>query len=109
MTSLLRPALILTLGTLLAGCFNESDSSQDREGRIHLAMLQPPRSGLTPLSDDAFKLSRWRTAETLIVLDAAGDAQPGLATRWEPPRRMRQSHAFWTAWICRCAPTVITR
>ncbi|WP_272889048.1 ABC transporter substrate-binding protein [Duffyella gerundensis] len=84
MTSLLRPALILTLGTLLAGCFNESDSSQDREGRIHLAMLQPPRSGLTPLSDDAFKLSRWRTAETLIVLDAAGDAQPGLATRWEP-------------------------
>lgn len=84
MTSLLRPALILTLGTLLAGCFNEPDAPRDREGRIHLAMLQPPRSGLTPLSDDAFKLSRWRTAETLIVLDAAGDAQPGLATAWKP-------------------------
>lgn len=45
-------------------------------------MLQPPRSGLTPLSDDAFKLSRWQTAETLVVLNADGDARPGLATKW---------------------------
>ncbi|BAS17791.1 uncharacterized protein YhjP [Arthrobacter sp. Hiyo8] len=45
-------------------------------------MLQPPRSGLTPLSDDAFKLSRWKTAETLVVLDALGDAQPSLSTAW---------------------------
>jgi peptide/nickel transport system substrate-binding protein len=46
-------------------------------------MLQPPRSGLTPLSDDAFKLSRWSTAETLVVLDDLGEAQPALATGWE--------------------------
>ncbi|MGK2349159.1 ABC transporter substrate-binding protein [Actinomyces sp. W5033] len=52
------------------------------DGRIRLAMLQPPRSGLNPLSDDAFKLSRWSTAETLVVLDADGNALPCLATGW---------------------------
>lgn len=46
-------------------------------------MLQPPRSGLSPLSDDAFKLSRWKTAETLVVLDGLGEAQPALATDWQ--------------------------
>lgn len=51
--------------------------------RIHVAHLQPPRSGLSPLSDDAFKLSRWSTAETLIRLDEAGTPQPFLATAWE--------------------------
>lgn len=51
--------------------------------RVHVAMLQPPRSGLNPLTDDAFKLSRWSTAETLIRLDAAGEPQPFLATEWE--------------------------
>ncbi|NAZ83941.1 ABC transporter substrate-binding protein, partial [Kineococcus sp. R8] len=51
--------------------------------RVSVAMLLPPRSGLTPFSDDAFKLSRWSTAETLVVLDEAGDARPGLATAWE--------------------------
>ncbi|MBY4229168.1 ABC transporter substrate-binding protein [Rhodococcus fascians] len=45
-------------------------------------MLQPPRSGLSQFSDDAFKLSRWSTAETLIVLDDLGEAEPGLATAW---------------------------
>ncbi|MCA4134040.1 ABC transporter substrate-binding protein [Arthrobacter sp. M4] len=46
-------------------------------------MLQPPRSGLTPLSDDAFKLSRWSTAETLVVLDDLGEAKPALSTSWQ--------------------------
>lgn len=45
-------------------------------------MLQPPRSGLSPLSDDAFKLSRWSTAETLVVLDDDAVARPSLATDW---------------------------
>ena len=45
--------------------------------------MQPPRSGLSPLSDDAFKLSRWSTAETLVKLDANGDAEPALATGWK--------------------------
>ncbi|MBJ7325375.1 MAG: ABC transporter substrate-binding protein [Rhodococcus sp.] len=44
--------------------------------------MQPPRSGLSQFSDDAFKLSRWSTAETLIVLDDLGEAEPGLATAW---------------------------
>ncbi|QCR38229.1 ABC transporter substrate-binding protein [Nissabacter sp. SGAir0207] len=68
---------------LLSGCFNEPAPTQEQEGRIRLAMLQPPRSGLTPLSDDAFKLSRWSTAETLVVLDPLGEAQPALATQWQ--------------------------
>jgi peptide/nickel transport system substrate-binding protein len=53
-------------------------------------MMQPPRSGLSPLSDDAFKLSRWSMAETLVRLDAEGDAGPALATEW------KQSGRDWT-------------
>ncbi|WP_333909568.1 ABC transporter substrate-binding protein [Kocuria rosea] len=75
---------------LLTGCFAEGSGTSSAggaggstDGRIELAMLQPPRSGLSPLSDDAFKLSRWSTAETLVRLDEAGDAQPMLATAWE--------------------------
>ncbi|MGT0148947.1 hypothetical protein ACT691_01190, partial [Vibrio metschnikovii] len=45
-------------------------------------MLLPPRSGLTPLSDDAFKLSRWSTAETLLNLNDEGNLTPALATEW---------------------------
>ncbi len=78
--------LPLLPGTGSAGAV---EASADR--RIRLAMLQPPRSGLSPLSDDAFKLSRWSTAETLIRLDAAGDPQPFLATGWQriDPRSWR--------------------
>ncbi|TVP45269.1 MAG: ABC transporter substrate-binding protein [Halomonas sp.] len=70
---------------LLAGCFDQQrDTTSSESGeRISVAMLQPPRSGLTPLSDDAFKLSRWSMAETLIRLDANSDPQPFLATEWE--------------------------
>ncbi|WP_460648292.1 ABC transporter substrate-binding protein, partial [Leucobacter ruminantium] len=53
------------------------------DDRISVAHMQPPRSGLSPLSDDAFKLSRWSASETLVVLDDAGEAQPALATGWE--------------------------
>ncbi|MBV7699204.1 ABC transporter substrate-binding protein [Streptomyces sp. TRM70350] len=79
---------------LLTGCFSSAgsdDASASGEGkRIRVAMLQPPRSGLSPLSDDAFKLSRWSTAETLVKLDAEGNAQPALATEWT------QSGKSWT-------------
>lgn len=79
--SCLLPAVLL-----LSGCFNEPDDKQPAasDSRIKLAMLQPPRSGLTPLSDDAFKLSRWSMAETLVVLDPIGETQPALATQWQP-------------------------
>ncbi|MDH2328272.1 ABC transporter substrate-binding protein [Cereibacter sp. SYSU M97828] len=73
MKLMLSAALI---GLTLAGTAHADDP------RIHLAMLQPPRSGLNPLTDDAFKLSRWSTAETLIRLNAAGEPQPFLATEW---------------------------
>ncbi|APX02931.1 ABC transporter substrate-binding protein [Arthrobacter sp. QXT-31] len=71
----------------LAGCFpagNEKSAGTGNDsGRVRLAMLLPPRSGLSPLSDDAFKLSRWKTAETLVVLDDLGEARPALATEWQ--------------------------
>lgn len=57
-------------------------SADSTGGRIKVAMLQPPRSGLSPFSDDAFKLSRWSTAETLVSLDEKGDARSALATAW---------------------------
>ena len=77
---------LLSATLLLTGCFNETQDEpvSGNEGRIRVAHLQPPRSGLTPLSDDAFKLSRWSTAETLVVLDSAGEAQPALSTKWQP-------------------------
>jgi peptide/nickel transport system substrate-binding protein len=83
---------LLTLG--LAGCSSLPAASTTASGasdrRIDLVMMLPPRSGLSPLSDDAFKLSRWGTAETLVTLDAAGDAQPSLATSWT-----RRSELVW--------------
>lgn len=57
---------------LLTGCFDSDNKTvplaENDNNRIRLAMLLPPRSGLTPLSDDAFKLSRWSTTETLVIL-----------------------------------------
>lgn len=79
-------ALTTSVALALTGCFSvgssAGSSTSSDDGRIRLAMLQPPRSGLSPLSDDAFKLSRWSTAETLVALDELGDAQPALATDW---------------------------
>ncbi|WP_217144443.1 ABC transporter substrate-binding protein [Streptomyces sp. AC627_RSS907] len=85
-----RPLSLAAAATacfLLTGCFSaasDTDSASEGESRrIRVAMMQPPRSGLSPLSDDAFKLSRWSTAETLVKLDADGDAEPALATEWQ--------------------------
>ncbi|MEV0174064.1 ABC transporter substrate-binding protein [Streptomyces sp. NPDC050803] len=87
----LLPLTALTAASaLLTGCFSGSTEAEGDGGRIRVAMMQPPRSGLTPLSDDAFKLSRWSTAETLVKLDAEGDAEPALATEW------KQSGRTWT-------------
>lgn len=78
---------VLVSSVLLAGCFaggsDQAPVTAASDGRIKVAMMQPPRSGLSPFSDDAFKLSRWSTAETLVTLDEVGDAQPGLATAWK--------------------------
>ncbi|MFP3990489.1 ABC transporter substrate-binding protein [Streptomyces sp. E11-3] len=88
-------ALSLAAALTVSGCFastSGSDSAQESDDkRIRVAMMQPPRSGLSPLSDDAFKLSRWSTAETLVTLDKEGDAKPALATRWK-----RTNDKTWT-------------
>ncbi|MCP3016926.1 ABC transporter substrate-binding protein [Nocardiopsis dassonvillei] len=69
---------------LLTACLPSGGgtAASEEDGRIAVAMLLPPRSALSPLTDDAFKLSRWSTAETLVVLDEVGDPLPGLATDW---------------------------
>jgi peptide/nickel transport system substrate-binding protein len=93
-TRLLSLSAATAASALLTGCFSSAGSdgaAGSGDGRrIRVAMMQPPRSGLSPLSDDAFKLSRWSTAETLVKLDAEGDAQPALATEWA------QSGRTWT-------------
>jgi peptide/nickel transport system substrate-binding protein len=92
----LNRSLFLALGAAgalsLAACSVPAggQSADSTAGRIKVAMLQPPRSGLSPFSDDAFKLSRWSTAETLVNLDVDGDARPGLATEWK-----RTSEKSW--------------
>ncbi|MDN2481360.1 ABC transporter substrate-binding protein [Vibrio agarivorans] len=82
----LKLAISLALSIPLLGCFG-SDSSEDtasiEKAEIRLAMMQPPRTGLSPLSDDAFKLSRWSTAETLVNLNDEGNTEPMLATSWK--------------------------
>ncbi|GAB2951223.1 ABC transporter substrate-binding protein [Streptomyces pseudoechinosporeus] len=90
---LLPVSAVAAASALLTGCFSGAASDSSAEGgekRVRVAHMQPPRSGLSPLSDDAFKLSRWSTAETLIKLDADGDAEPALATKWQ------QSGKTWT-------------
>lgn len=91
---LLPVAALTAASALLTGCFAGAESATDGAGaggkRIRIAMMQPPRAGLSPLSDDAFKLSRWSTAETLVKLDAEGDAEPALATKWQ------QNGRTWT-------------
>ncbi|GKQ41568.1 ABC transporter substrate-binding protein [Streptomyces sp. A012304] len=86
----LLPVTALTAASaLLTGCFTgDGGTASGADGkRVRLAMMLPPRSGLSPLSDDAFKLSRWSTAETLVKLDAIGDAKPALATSWQQSGR----------------------
>ncbi|QLH26348.1 ABC transporter substrate-binding protein [Streptomyces sp. Rer75] len=84
-------AISVASSLLLTGCFSSSAPSTSEGKRIRVAMMQPPRSALSPLSDDAFKLSRWSTAETLVTLDKDGDARPALATKWR-----RTGDKTWT-------------
>ncbi|CAM4204066.1 ABC transporter substrate-binding protein [Vibrio agarivorans] len=82
----LKLAISLALSVPLMGCFGSDTPEQTtsvEKSEIRLAMMQPPRTGLSPLSDDAFKLSRWSTAETLVNLNDGGNAEPMLATSWK--------------------------
>ncbi len=55
-------ALSAALCALLSGCFDSGKSTLEedkaavpQQSEIRIAMMQPPRTGLSPLSDDAFK------------------------------------------------------
>ncbi|MEB3370934.1 ABC transporter substrate-binding protein [Saccharopolyspora mangrovi] len=73
--------MVLAALLLVTGCF--AAPQQDAgNGRLNVVMMQPPRSALSPFSDDAFKLSRLGIAETLVNLDADGNPLPGLAASW---------------------------
>ncbi|MCL9775675.1 ABC transporter substrate-binding protein [Vibrio methylphosphonaticus] len=81
----IKLACALAFALPLTGCFDsKTDTSEPvAKSEIRVAMMQPPRTGLSPLSDDAFKLSRWSTAETLINLTPTSEAEPMLATDWK--------------------------
>ncbi|GAL10319.1 oligopeptide ABC transporter [Vibrio astriarenae] len=86
-TKYLKLAVSAALTLPLLGCFGTDEGTSSNEtaakSEIRVAMMVPPRTGLSPLSDDAFKLSRWSTAETLVNLTPEGDAEAMLATDWE--------------------------
>jgi peptide/nickel transport system substrate-binding protein len=86
----LKSAFSLALSLLLIACSESQKSQSEAEktatlqaSEIRVVMMQPPRTGLSPLSDDAFKLSRWSTAETLVNLNEQSVAEPMLATKWK--------------------------
>lgn len=79
-------ALATTAALLLAGCASGAGASgSDGEGddRIQVAMMMPPKAAMNPFSDDAAKLSRWSTAETLVRLSDEIKIEPMLASEWE--------------------------
>ncbi|AXA33891.1 ABC transporter substrate-binding protein [Francisella adeliensis] len=87
---LLKLVFPIVFSILLISCSDSQKSKAEnkkehtgKESKISIAMMQPPRTGLSPLSDDAFKLSRWSTAETLVKLNEKSDAVPMLATQWD--------------------------
>lgn len=79
-------ALAASAALLLAGCAGGAGASQgggDGDDRIQVSFMQPPKAALNPFSDDAFKLSRWSTAETLVRLTPDLEIEPLLATEYE--------------------------
>ncbi|UOQ59319.1 ABC transporter substrate-binding protein [Leucobacter rhizosphaerae] len=79
-------ALTGAAALLLSGCFSGGGSggaSGDGDARIQVAFMQPPKANMNPFSDDAFKLSRWSTGETLVQLNDDIEIDPMLATEWE--------------------------
>ena len=79
--TLLGATAPLALGSLLTGCFaSESDGAE----RLRVAMNGSPNAGLSPHSEDAFKLARWSVAETLLDLDEQARPIASLAVEWTP-------------------------
>ncbi len=78
--------LATTTALLLGGCGSTADAAEGSgEDRIRVAFMQPPKVAMNPFSDDAFKLSRLSSAETLVKLNERIEPEPLLATGWERP------------------------
>lgn len=59
-----------------------SEPSADRP-LVRVGLQFEPDSGWALDTDDAFVLSNMGVTETLVRIDVAGEAEPGLATAWE--------------------------
>lgn len=75
--------LAVATALALTSCSNAPQNPISEDARISIAMMGEPGAGLSPFSDDANSLSRWRTVESLLMLDEELRAQPQLATDWE--------------------------
>lgn len=78
--TLLGAAGPVALGGLLAGCFTSSEA--EGTDRLRIAMSGDPNAGLSPHSEDAFKLVRWSVTETLLDLDDQALPVAALAVEW---------------------------
>lgn len=77
-------AMTALVGVTLAGCAGGAPVEEESaDARLQLVNVLAPGAGLSPFSDDAFKMTRVGAFETLVTLDENGELQPGLATAWE--------------------------
>ncbi|MFC4334484.1 ABC transporter substrate-binding protein [Salininema proteolyticum] len=81
--SLTRRTLLTSGGVAAAGVLGLTACGGAEDGELVVAMAQTPLAGLSPLSDDAFHLSRWAVVESLVGLDDQGAPVPALAESWE--------------------------
>jgi len=87
-----RLLALLLLGLLLAACAPIGDlptapaaTTADGPKMLTIAETFWPDSGYAIETDDAFVLTAWGTAETLIKIDFDGQIQPALAESWTQP------------------------
>ncbi len=59
------------------------EAGGEEQQRLRLALNFPPSAGLSPYTDDSALLTRMGAAESLVVFDDQGLAQPQLAESWE--------------------------
>ncbi|WP_250444520.1 ABC transporter substrate-binding protein [Actinotalea sp. C106] len=69
---------------VLSGCGGASaEPASSGDERIRVAFMQPPKAAMNPFSDDAFKLSRLSSAETLVRVSDDVEPEGLLARSWE--------------------------
>jgi len=79
-----RTALLAVPVLFAGGCFAGGGEAADAGAdRLRVALNFPPVAALSPWTDDALLLTRMGAAETLVVFDDSGAAEPQLAQSWE--------------------------